>query len=173
MFTAPSSQTISVCSWRDGKLLPHQSSDVRWELVWKTASGVVGPSEVGPLTLLLHGVLDGPLLAGAGLQDQQVAEVNVGRHHLQTAAGGSVYDGLVLHDGRRERALCCYQVQQMLHVTVTGSDEILRPDVDRCFSLTSSGANYSVLIVKNNKSINLTNHKWHTSWAKTLATLLP
>lgn len=35
-----------------------------------------------PGWLLLHSVLDGPPLTGAGLQDQQVAEVNVSRHHL-------------------------------------------------------------------------------------------
>lgn len=45
---------------------------------------------------MLHGVLDGPQLTGAGLQDQLVAEVNAGRHHLQAPARGSVHDGVVL-----------------------------------------------------------------------------
>lgn len=55
--------------------------------------------------LLLHGVLDGPPLPRAGLQDQQVAEVNISRHHLQTAPRGSIYDGLVLQGRRRDGVL--------------------------------------------------------------------
>jgi len=46
--------------------------------------------------LLLHGVLDGPPLPRAGAQDQQVAEVDVSRYHLQTAARGSIYERFVL-----------------------------------------------------------------------------
>lgn len=52
--------------------------------------------------LLLHGVPDSPPLAGTWLQHQQVAEVNIGRHDLQTAPAGSINDGLVLR-GRDER----------------------------------------------------------------------
>lgn len=49
--------------------------------------------------LLLHGVPDSPPLTGAGLQHQQVAEVNVSGHDLQTASAGSIDDGLVLWGG--------------------------------------------------------------------------
>lgn len=54
----------------------------------------------GPLLgLLLHGVPDSPPLTRAGLQHQQVAEVDVGWHHLQAASAGSADDGLVLRGG--------------------------------------------------------------------------
>ena len=52
--------------------------------------------------LLSHGVLDDPSLSGAGLEDQQVAKVNICRHDFQTAPCGSVYDGLVLKDNDKE-----------------------------------------------------------------------
>lgn len=48
--------------------------------------------------LLLHVVLNGPPLPGAGLQDQQVAEVNVCRHHLHTASRRSIYERLILRE---------------------------------------------------------------------------
>lgn len=51
------------------------------------------------MRLLLHGVPDSPPLTGAGLQHQQVAEVNVSGHDLQTASAGSIDDGLVLRGG--------------------------------------------------------------------------
>lgn len=47
---------------------------------------------------LLHSVLDGPPLPRAGLQDQQVAEVNISRHHLQTASSSPIYDRFVLRE---------------------------------------------------------------------------
>lgn len=52
--------------------------------------------------LLPHGVLDGPPLPGAGLQDQQVAEVNVSGHHLETASRGSIDDRFILQGRRRD-----------------------------------------------------------------------
>lgn len=68
-----------------------------------------GPTRVRgicpPPSLLLHGVLDGPPLTGAGLQDQQVAKVNVSRHHLQTPARGPVYDGVVLQEEEQNRQI--------------------------------------------------------------------
>lgn len=62
-------------------------------------------AEISPVGLLVHGVPDSPPLTGTWLQHQQVAEVNVGRHDLQTAPAGSIDDGLVLQ-GRDESSEC-------------------------------------------------------------------
>lgn len=103
MFTAqisfkPSpSRSLRLASCPSAEL---RSGDISWK--WPLVSLV-------PVTLasrlLLHGVLDGPPLPRAGLQDQQVAEVNVSRHHLQTASRGSIYDRFVLQGRRRDSVL--------------------------------------------------------------------
>lgn len=81
--------------------------------------------------LLLHSVPDGPPLPGAGLQDQQVAEVNVSRHHLQTASRGSIYDRFILLSRRRGSVL-------VISVLTNGPCYDRWPDVDRCFSFNPS-----------------------------------
>lgn len=75
---------------------------------------------------MLHGVLDGPSLAGARLQDQQVAEVHVGRHNLQATPGGSVLDPVVLSTSiNKEWTLmrliraCVYGDKQLFGVGLT------------------------------------------------------
>lgn len=67
--------------------------------------------------LLLHGVLDGPPLPGAGLQDQQVAEVNVGRHHFQAASRSSIYDGFALRGRSRDSVLVLRGFADGLRIT--------------------------------------------------------
>lgn len=76
----------------------------------KPSSGVVASAVNALVGLLLHGVPDSPPLTGAGLQHQQVAEVNVGGHDLQTASAGSIDDGLVLRGGRRVSASRMWQI---------------------------------------------------------------
>lgn len=83
--------------------------------VWLKSGAVAAPASLVHVEslrrLLHHGVLNGPLLPRAGLQDQQVAEVNVGRHHFQAASGGSVDEGLVLkgkwEKGFKSTGECC------------------------------------------------------------------
>lgn len=101
--------------------------------------------------LLLHGVLDGPPLPRAGLQDQQVAEVNISRHHLQTAPRGSIYDGLVLQGRRRDGVLVFIRFNRWTvnHMWLwRGETGLTWEDGSR---LTFSGVNYSLLIVRKKK----------------------
>ena len=52
--------------------------------------------------MLSDGVLDGPLLASARLQNQQLPKVHVGWNHLQASARRSILHGLVLKGGGRD-----------------------------------------------------------------------
>ena len=90
-------RSLGLIRCRSAKLSSAESS-WKWPLVWLVPVKLAHQ-------LLLHGVLDGPPLPRAGLQDQQVAEVNISRHHLQTAPRGSIYDGLVLQGRRRDGLL--------------------------------------------------------------------
>lgn len=98
-FPAPLEWTMSLCfiSCASAKLRSGNSC-------WKRPLVSLFPVKKGS-RLRLHGVLDAPSLASAGLQDHQVAEVSFSGHHLQTASRGSIYDRVILRGGRRERVM--------------------------------------------------------------------
>lgn len=68
--------------------------------------------------LLLHGVPDSPPLTGTRLQHQQVAEVNIGRHNLQTAPAGSINNGLVLQGRDEKKRQSVDKAEMLSHISV-------------------------------------------------------